>query len=154
VNAKTSARVLRAAQEVSYHQRRSHGRRDVLRSLNDAAIGVLSLGMDRSLMALPVIAGAIGGAEEALSEAGAAVQLVHVPDLENPPAGLTRQRFDGVILTGALQGNLLGNMRCALFDRLRELPTVWLLGCPKGCWGDTIASNDYLTGSLAAEQLV
>jgi LacI family transcriptional regulator len=122
--------------------------------LADGRIGVITLGMDRSLIALPVIASAIGGAEQALSEAGASVQLAHIPELEHPPAGLLRQPLDGVILTGALQGALLGNVRGPLIDRLHGLPTVWLLGRPEGCWGDAVVSNDYLTGTRAAEYLV
>jgi LacI family transcriptional regulator len=110
--------------------------------------------MDRSLVALPIIAAAIGGAEEALSEAGASVRLAHVPDPEDPPAGLLRQGLDGVILTGAMQGGLIGKARGSLIERLRGLPTVWLLGRPEGCWGDAVASNDYQTGTLAAEYLV
>jgi LacI family transcriptional regulator len=154
ISEETVTRVRQAAEDLRYERRRTHGRPDARRRLVDARIGVFSLGMDRSLIALPVIAAAIGGAEQALSGAGASVQLAHVPNVKDPPTSLLRQRLDGVILTGAMQGALLGGVYCSLIDRLRALPTVWVLGRPAGCWGDAVASNDYLTGELAAEYLV
>jgi LacI family transcriptional regulator len=154
ISVETVSRVRQAAADLRYQRPRSHGRRGGRGRLADARIGLFSLGLDRSLIALPIIAAAIGGAEQALSDAGASVQLAHVPDVEDPPASLLRQPLDGLIVTGALQGGLLAGVRCPLLDRLRGLPTVWVPGRPADCWGDAVASNDYQTGVLAAEYLV
>jgi len=153
INRDTAARVRQAAQSLQYQHRRSHRRLDASRCLLKAQIGVLSLGLHRSLASLPIVANAIHGAEAALAEAGAAVHLAHVPDLEQPPANLVRRRLDGVVLVGPLQGEMLGRVRTRLIERLRGLPTVWLLGRPLGCWGDAVGSHDYRTGELAAEYL-
>jgi DNA-binding LacI/PurR family transcriptional regulator len=42
-----------------------------------------------------------------------------------------------------------------LFGRLRQLPTVWVLGRPDGGdWGDVVEPNDRAVGKLAAEHLI
>jgi len=154
ISSKTVQRVRTAAERLNYRQRRSHRRWEARRSLTGARIAVVSLGMDRSLMALPVISGILGGAEAALSEAGATVQLAHVPQVDQPPVSLLRQKLDGVILSGALQGDMLSTAGGELLDRLRSLPAVWLLGRPRGCWGDAVVANDYQVGTWAADYLV
>lgn len=150
----TVLRVRRAAEQLRYSPQRSHRRADPGRSIARASIALLCLGMDRSLIELPVVASAISGAEAALSKAGATVQLAQVPDLQRAPLSLFRKRLDGVILTGAMQGTLISQAEGDLLQRLRTLPTVWLLGRPLGCTGDCVGSNDYATGRKAAEYLV
>ncbi len=113
----------------------------------------MSLEMDRSLVSLPVVSAAINGAEAALSLAGARVQLAHIPDLKNIPAGLNLQELDGLILAGPMQGRLSAQ-DSRLLSLLQHLPTVWLLGRPKGAWGDAVMAHDYRAGELAAEYLL
>lgn len=154
ISSETTARVRQAAQHLCYRQRQSHRRLDSRRRLVKASVGVISLGVDRSMIALPVVASMIGGAEAELSEAGATVQLLHVPRLDELPASLARKRLDGLILTGPMQGDLLASASPKWIERLRAAPIVWLLGRPRGCLGDAVMSNDYATGSMAAEFLV
>lgn len=154
ISAETIARVRQAAESLSYRQRQSHRRLDSRRRLVKAHVAVITLGVDRSMTALPVVASAIGGAEAELSEAGATVQLVHVPRLQELPASLARKRLDGLILHGPMQGEPLAGASPRWIERLHEATAVWLLGRPRGCWGDAVMSNDYTTGALAAEHLV
>jgi LacI family transcriptional regulator len=70
------------------------------------------------------------------------------------PEVLLRKRIEGVILKGALQGNLAAQVNPALMEVLRQLPIVWVLGRPRGCQGDVVQVNDTLAGQLAAEHLV
>ena len=153
LNPETIARVRHVAESLRYEQRRSHRRLDARRCLAKAKIGVMTLGMNRSLLTLPAISQALSGAEQTLADAGATVQWAHVPDVSHPPASLLRDRLDGLIVAGAMQGDLNAAMPRPLVDRLRTLPTVWVLGRPEGCWGDAVTSNDYRTGAMAAEYL-
>ena len=153
ITPETVSRVRRAADQLGYCSRQSHRRLDPTRSLARTNIGLLCLGMDRSLVELPVVASAISGAETTLSGAGATVHLTQVPDLASPPTTLLRKRLDGVILAGAMQGTLITDTRSELLQWLRTLPTVWLLGRPIGCWGDAVGSDDHATGGKAAEYL-
>lgn len=150
----TKARVRRVAQELRYKPVRSHGQRGGEGRLDGRNVAILSLGIDRSLLSLPVVGEALAGIEETLSEGGASVQVAHVPDLEQIPPGLRLESLDGAILTGPMQGRHVALAQSGLVERLRQLPTVWCLGRPAGCWGDVVLSNDYQTGVMAAEYLV
>jgi LacI family transcriptional regulator len=108
--------------------------------------------MDRSLANLPVVALAIHGAESAITSAGGTLLFADVPTLAELPKSLARNRVDGVILKGALQGDAIGSSRA--LDTLRRLPSVWLLGRPASTWGDCIAADDFRIGKLAAEHLI
>jgi DNA-binding LacI/PurR family transcriptional regulator len=122
--------------------------------LKGSNVALLLLGLDRSLAALPSVAEAIHGIEAGVSEAGANLLLADVPMADRLPPVLDRQRVDGVILKGALQGRWLDEITPELSAHLRAVPSVWFLGRPDGGWGDTVQSNDLEVGRLAADYLV
>jgi len=154
ISTATRDKVRRLAEQLRYRRVRSHRRLGAADGLARRNVAIVSLGMDRSLVALPVVAQALAGVEAALSEAGASVQLAHVPHLEQIPAGLQSRALDGAVLAGPMQGRQVAMAHSELVERLRRLPTVWILGRPAGCWGDAVVSNDYQTGAMAAEHLV
>ncbi len=154
ISADTKARVRRLAQKLRYKPVRSHRQRGLEDPLSGRNVAIISLGIDRSLLSLPVVAEALAGIEEALSEGGASVRVAHIPDLRQIPPGLRLESLDGAILTGPMQGRHVALAQSELVERLRELPTVWCLGRPAGCWGDVVLSNDYQTGTMAAEYLI
>ncbi len=154
IGAETTARVRQIAETLQYQHRRSHGRPDSRRYLSTAKIGLLTLGMERSLTALPTVAMAIAGAEEALADAEANIHFAHIPDPEIPQPSLLKQRLRGVIITGALQGALLASASADLLEWLRGMPVVWMLGRPVGGWGDSVGVDDFQLGRMAAEYLV
>lgn len=154
IPAGTVERVRHVAETLKYQPRRVHGRLDLKRYMATAKIGLLTLGMERSLAAIPAVSGALAGAEEALSEAEANVQFAHVPDVQNPPANLLKQRLRGLIVTSALQGPLLETASIELIEWLKRVPIVWMLGRPCGGWGDALATDDVEVGRQAAEHLL
>lgn len=123
-------------------------------SLKGANIALLLLGLDRSLASLPSVAEAIHGIEASVSEAGANLLLADVPMADRVPPVLERQRVDGVILKGALQGRWMDQLTPELSTHLRGVPSVWFLGRPDGGWGDVVQSDDLQVGRLAAEHLM
>jgi LacI family transcriptional regulator len=153
ISAETVGKVREAAARLRYQARQSLRRPDPAQTLVKKNIAMMSLEMDRSLVALPVVSAAFHGAEAALSRAGAHVQLAHIPDLDSIPAGLDLQQLDGLILAGAMQGDLLARSSSRLVSLLRDLPTLWLLGRPTGAWGDAVMAHDYAAGAMAAEYL-
>lgn len=153
ISSETVARVQHEAKRLHYQRRRSHIVVQSQPPLAMRTIAVMVLGMERSLMTLPVNADVISGAERALAVAGAQVQLAFVPDVDHPPGGHLRHKPDGLILAGALQGEMLANSASKLMHHLQQLPTVWVLGRPRGCWGDAVVSDDHGTGARAAEYL-
>ena len=150
----TVATVQKAAEKLSYVPRKSSRQPKSESLLNGKTIGLIYLGMDQSLMAIPAVAQSMTGAESALSIAGANVQLIQVSDINQVPQALLRKQIDGFILTGAMQGSLISKVNSNLLERLQELPSVWILGRPLGFTGDCVGSNDYATGCKVAEYLV
>lgn len=146
-------RVQRAIDALDYSPRQRKASMASLNPLERKNVLLLMLGMDHSLSSLPVVALAIDGVEKAVGQANANLLIANVPDLERVPEILYRKRIDGVILKGALQGNLARETHPALIARLNELPMIWVLGRPWGCQGDVVQVNDTLAGQMAAEHL-
>src|SRR5437762_10754719 len=106
VSSENAERVLKVVEELRYKPLRSRTPEPGLSSLKDANIALLLLGMNRTLASLPCVADATHGAEAALNEAGANLLLADLPLADRVPAVLERNRIDGVLLKGALQGDL------------------------------------------------
>src|SRR6185436_5083815 len=153
VSPELSRRVRGAVRTLGYRPLRQRSA-DSRPPLRGRTLALLLLGMDRSLVHLPVIAAAIHGAEAEASESGARLLLADLPKVDRIPDGLSRARIDGLLLKSALQGDVMGRMVPALRSRLEEIPSVWFLGRPKDAQGDVVSTNDRAIGSLAAEYLV
>jgi LacI family transcriptional regulator len=153
VSTENAERVRRAIERLNYAPRQRKASMADVNPLEDKNILVLMLGMDRSLTSLPVVASAIDGVEQAIRGAQAHLLIANVPAVDRVPEVLLRKRIDGVILKGALQGNLASKADPELLERLKNLPAVWVLGRPWGCSGDVVQVNDFLVGQLAAEHL-
>lgn len=145
-------RVLEAASSMNYRPLRQRKSAPPRRPLEGKKVGVVLLGMDQALATLPVVATAIQGVEAALSQAGASLLFANCPRLEIS-ANLMRERIDGLILKGALQGSLFSATSGELLARLRGIPATWILGRPEGFWGDSVGANDWRVGELAARTL-
>ncbi len=129
-------------------------RRAEAASLRGRTVAVLLLGMQDSLVRLPVVAAALQGAEAALGEAGARCLLANLPRPGPLPSSLERARIDGFVLKSAQQGDVLGRMDAALAERIRAVPSVWVLGRPGGAPGDAVGPAEESVGRLAAGALV
>lgn len=147
-------RVIRAIESLNYSPRQRKASMIDVNPLEHKNILLLMLGMDRSLVSIPVVASALHGVEKGIGEAKANLMIADLPGVDRVPEVLSRKRIDGVILKGALQGDLIHRMNPDLIDRLKALPTVWVLGRPTGCWGDVVQVNDMLVGQIAAEHLI
>jgi LacI family transcriptional regulator len=154
VSAEHRKRVLKAIDGLNYTPRQRKASMADVNPLEQKNILLLMLGMDRSLASLPVVASALHGVEQAVREANANLLIADVPGLDHVPEALRRNRIDAVILKGALQGDVIGNTHPELLERLRALPTVWVLGRAAGFWGDTVRANDMLAGEMAATHLL
>lgn len=145
-------RVRRAVRALGYAPLRKRGPAGG-RPLRGRNVALVLLGMDRTLVQLPVVAAAIHGAEAELTGAGANLLLVDLPRLDRLPDVLGRGRIDGLLVKSALQGDVLGGADPALLARLRGLPTVWMMGKPRGAWGDEVSPDEGAVGPIAAEHL-
>ena len=121
--------------------------------LTGKTIGLLTLGMDRSLSRLPVVTAAIDGIRESANRAGAQLQLVDVPDPGHPPDWFSKIRCDGWLIKGAMQGNAWKAAHRSLRAVLESTPCVWFHGHPRGAPGWSVGVNDWEAGTLAAGYL-
>lgn len=154
VSVENLERVQRAIATLNYSPRQRKASMSDVNPLERRNVLLLMLGMDRSLATLPVVAAAIEGVEHAVGAANANLLIANLPRADRVPDVLERKRIDGVILKGALQGDLIGQAHPELLKRLNGLPAVWMLGRPAGCRGDVVQANDLQIGQLAAEHLV
>jgi LacI family transcriptional regulator len=155
ISEETTAKVRKIAGELRYRPVRSHRRAHrAAGPLAGRDIAIMSLGLDRSLVAMPVITEAFHGAEDALIEVGARPQIMHMPDLAQLPRDFRADRFDGLILTGAMVNQFADAANTSAIRELRKLPSIWVIGDPPSAWGDAVVSDDFAVGVGAAEQLV
>lgn len=155
VSADNMGRVLSAAKALNYAPRQRRAAMGDVYPLAEKNVLLLTLGMDRSLVAKPMITAALHAAQNAIEETRANLSIANVPAVDRVPEVLLRRPFDGVIIKTALQGgDLLTDGNPALIAELQKLPTVWVLGRPPRSWGDAVHSNDMAIGQLAAEHLI
>jgi LacI family transcriptional regulator len=153
VSPANAKRVLDTANSMNYRRLRRRPNRKASGALAGNRIGLILLGMDRALSSLPVVAAAIQGVEKAVAQAGGSLMLLSAPSVEWPQA-LSRERLDGLILKGALQGDLRQAADNKLADYFATLPCVWILGRPPGFCGDAIGTHDWRIGQMAADYLL
>ncbi|MDY0170476.1 MAG: LacI family DNA-binding transcriptional regulator [Thermoguttaceae bacterium] len=153
ISTEMTVKVRQEAKRLGYRGRSVRRRFGAADGLSQKCIALLALGIDRSLLTVPAVASILHGAEAALTEAGARVQMAHIPDMTVVPASVDLASLDGAVLHGAFQGNQLEVVSGRLLKRLRQVPTVWLLGRPRGGWGDAVAADDYQLGAMAAQYL-
>ena len=153
ISPQTIKQISKIAKDLGYRRRRTHRRVGLAEFLRDARIGVVSLGMDTELLALPTIAVTLASVQDELAASSARVEVIHLPDPSEKLDRFESHPWDGVILIGAMQGDMRHRGR-PFFSLVAGLPVVWVVGRPDGCPGDAVVSNDFETGQAAARYLI
>ena len=148
-----SQRVRRSISDLGYKPLRQRRPRLESEGLEGKILGLLTLGMDRSLSRLPVVTAAIDGIREAAQEGGAHLQIVDVPDPNICPDWLKRVKFDGWLIKGAMQGDVWKVVHPELAAQIERQPCVWFHGRPQNAPGWSVGADDWETGALAARYL-
>jgi DNA-binding LacI/PurR family transcriptional regulator len=111
------------------------------------AIAFLVLGTSRT-RATPAFQDLLRGVSIGAARHELNLNFHHVADPQHPPLRAIEQGIDGVLLHGAVP---IGEAR----ERLRHLPTVWLMGNVKRPdWGDQVLPDAYQIGEIAAKYLL
>lgn len=153
VSADLSRRVRQSIEALGYSPLRKRKSSTATEGLAGKTIGLLTLGMDRSLSRLPVVTAAIDGIREELSAKGANLQWADAPDPGELPGWVSRTRVDGWLIKGAMQGNLFEATHPAIRERLDTSTCVWFHGRPRNAPGHSVGVNDWEVGALAASHL-
>lgn len=153
VSPELSQRVQQSIHDLGYVPLRK--RRPKIRNPGIAGktIGLLTLGMDRSLSRLPVVTAAVDGIRDSASRAGTNLQWFDLPDPSAKPEWIGRGQCDGWLIKGAMQGNAWRATHESLKKLLSEAPCVWFHGHPRGAPGWSVGTNDWDAGVLAANHL-
>jgi len=148
-----SQRVRQCIAELGYVPLRNRRRNSAGTGLENKTVGLLTLGMDRSLSQLPVVTAAIDGIREALGGSGASLLWFDAPEPGAEPTWLKRAKCDGWLIKGAMQGNAWTSAHPALRERIERRPCVWFHGRPPGAPGWSAGVDDWEVGALAASHL-
>lgn len=144
----TAKSVRKAMQELGYapSDRRPGPKPSFRPRSGSATIAFLVFGTSRT-RATPAFEDLLRGVSIGASKNDLNLVFNHVPDAEYLPPRILDQRTDGILLHGLPP---VGEAR----ERLRRLPTVWLMGGRRRPeWGDQVLPDWYEIGELAAKYL-
>src|SRR5689334_20512258 len=111
-----------------------------------ANVAFLVLGASRN-RATPGFEDLLRGVSTAASQVNLNLIFGHVADTSELPSRLVGQKIDGLLLHGLAPS---GDLR----ERLRRIPTVWLMGNrQRPEWGDQVLPDAFTIGELAAKYL-
>ena len=145
----TVASVHKAMEKLNYvPSDRRPGPKPSLRTRTGATnIAFLVLGTSGN-RATPAFEGLLHGVSLGANQHDLNLVFTHVPDAEHLSSRVMSGRIDAALLHGALPGK-------ELRERLRGVPTVWLMGNRRRPeWGDQVMPDGYEVGELAAKHLL
>jgi LacI family transcriptional regulator len=145
----TAESVRKAMEKLGYTPSdRRPGPKPSLRTRTGAAsIAFLVLGTSGS-RTTPAFEGLLHGVSLGANQHDLNLVFTHVSDPEHLSSRVLANRIDGALLHGALPGK-------ELRERLRGVPTVWLMGNRRRPeWGDQVMPDGYEVGELAARHLL
>ena len=155
VDPDTRKRVLHTVQRLRYKPLRT--RRPVSADGAGAKkvrnIGLILLGMDDSLVHVPVLTEIVHGVEAAVTELNGNLLLANLPDATRVPAFLRDNQVDGLLVKISQYSELPNPDSHPLVRNLLRFPIVWLWGKPVGAPGDLCTFNHETAAHLAADHL-
>ena len=155
VDPETRQRVLRTVDRLRYtplRARKGHGaRRDAPR--RSPNIGLILLGMDDSLVHVPVLTEILHGVDAAVSALNGNLMLANLPDASRVPAFLRQNQVEGLIVKISQYSELPDPERHPLISHMLRFPLVWVWGKPAGAPGDLCSFNHETAAQLAADHL-
>ena len=156
VNPEARRRVLEAVGRLKYRRlrrRRSAGagsEKDVERPCN---VGLVLLGMDDTLVHVPVLSEVLHGVEAAVAAINGNLFFANLPNADRVPAFLKRSEVEGLIVKTSQYGELPSPETNRLVKSILRLPIVWMWGRPEGAPGDLCSFNHRTAAMLVARHL-
>ncbi|MFM9031394.1 MAG: LacI family DNA-binding transcriptional regulator [Opitutaceae bacterium] len=155
VDPETRQRVLRTVDRLHYtplRVRKTNGaRRSAVRSSPN--IGLILLGMDDSLVHVPVLTEILLGVDSAVSALNGNLMLANLPDASRVPAFLRNNQVEGLIVKISQYSELPDPEKHPLIRNILRFPLVWVWGKPAGAPGDLCSFNHETAAQIAADHL-
>jgi DNA-binding LacI/PurR family transcriptional regulator len=154
VSEENRRRVSRVIKQLGYTRLRRRSHQSLGAGLRNKTLMLVTLGMHRTLAQLPVVAQVMHGIQDMVTKSRASLLLADCPDPTNALRTVGLSPVDGVLIKGAMQGDLVAALEPGFVDWLKNHPCVWFMGRPTGLPGDVVGTNDWDVGVLAANHLV
>ncbi|MFM9081525.1 MAG: LacI family DNA-binding transcriptional regulator, partial [Opitutaceae bacterium] len=155
VDPETRQSVLRTVDRLHYtplRVRKTNGaRRSAVRSSPN--IGLILLGMDDSLVHVPVLTEILLGVDSAVSALNGNLMLANLPDASRVPAFLRNNQVEGLIVKISQYSELPDPEKHPLIRNILRFPLVWVWGKPAGAPGDLCSFNHETAAQIAADHL-
>lgn len=156
VNPESRRRVMEVVARLNYRRlrmrRSSRGdpARDAGRTRN---IGLVLLGMDETLVHVPVLSEVLHGVEAAVTRINGNLLFANVPQVDRVPPFFKDGQVEGLIVKTSQYGALPDPETNPLVKGMLRLPLVWLWARPEGAPGDVCSFNHETAAILAARHL-
>jgi LacI family transcriptional regulator len=116
-------------------------------------IGLILLGMDDSLVHVPVLTEIVHGVESAIAEINGNLLLANLPDATRVPAFLRDNQVDGLLIKISQYSELPSASQHPLVSNLLRFPIIWMWGKPAGAPGDLCTFNHETAAALVTAEL-
>jgi LacI family transcriptional regulator len=156
VNPSARQRVQAAVGRLRYKPLRQRRRQDAAMACNPQrarTFGLLLLGMEDSLVHVPVLSEILHGIEDAVGELNGNLLLANLPTADQVPAFLKDGAVEGLLIKVSQFSKLSDLERSPLLDYLLRFPRVWLWAKPPDVAGDLCAFNHETAAHLVAGHL-
>ncbi|MCC5805802.1 MAG: LacI family DNA-binding transcriptional regulator [Opitutales bacterium] len=152
VNPEARERVLAAVAELGYSPLRKRSSRPNHSgpATSTGNIGVVVLGMDASLVNVPVMVAVLNGVESGIAEENRNLLFANLPRAERVPGFLKDNLVEGLIVKTSQYGRLPPASEDPLVANILRFPVVWVLARPEGAPGDLCSFNHETAALLAA----
>ncbi|MGH8021769.1 MAG: LacI family DNA-binding transcriptional regulator [Opitutaceae bacterium] len=116
-------------------------------------IGLVLLGMDETLVHVPVLSAVLHGVESAVTGMNGNLLFANVPKGDSVPAFFKSGQVSGLIVKTSQYGALPHPDSNPLIKGILRLPVVWVWAKPEGAPGDVCSFNHETAAQLVAKHL-
>jgi DNA-binding LacI/PurR family transcriptional regulator len=156
VSSDSRQRVLEAVAQLRYHPLRKRKGGGASRANEDkqhCRIGLVLLGMDDTLLHVPVLAEVLHGVEAAVARMNGNLLFANLPNADRVPAFLQGNQVEGLIVKASQYGTFPDAARNPLIKSIQRFPLVWVWAKPEGVLGDLCSFNHEQAARLVAQHL-
>ncbi len=157
VNPESRRRVMEVVARLNYRRlrlrraSRSGGGRDG--DSPPCNIGLVLLGMDETLVHVPVLSAVLHGVEAAVAALNGNLLFANLPKGDRVPPFFKNGNVSGLIVKTSQYGALPDPETSPLVKSILRLPVVWVWAKPEGAPGDVCNFNHEIAAQLAATHL-
>ncbi|HVZ65674.1 MAG TPA: LacI family DNA-binding transcriptional regulator [Lacunisphaera sp.] len=116
-------------------------------------IGLVLLGMDDTLLHVPVLAEVLHGVEAAVTQLNGNLLFANLPNADRVPALLQGNHVEGLIVKASQYGTFPDINKNPLLKSILRYPLVWVWAKPENVPGDLCSYNHEHAAQLAAKHL-